>query len=577
MSGATVRIALGSLLALAGILVPSATLIEVLRVAPAELQGTLLLGADLFRGGLVLLGVLVVALARASLWKSDGLVATRQPDPEAKAVRPLLAVVLLAAAALRLYGLEAGLWYDEIVTYVKYARLPFGEIVSTYDTENQHPLYSILAHAAFSIFGESGWSLRLPAALFGVGSIWALYLLGREVGSRREGLLAAALLTVSYHHMWFSQNARGYTGLLFWTTLSSWVFLRALREGRPGLWLAYAATAALGVYTHMTMLFVMAGQLIAYGIALASRRRDGSRDRWTGLLLGFPLAGLLSLQLHALVLPQMVEAIRRTESVVPTWRRPLWTLLEFAQGLQIGFSGGAVAVGALLVCGAGLWSFWRTNPAVVQLLVLPPVIGGALVVAAGHHLWPRFFFFALGFAALVVVRGTTVLGGVAARLAPVASPRAAAVGTVLSLGLIAAAAVPMPKVYAPKQDFEGALVFVERGRQPGDAVVTVGLATFPYSRFYKTQWQTADSVEALEAIRSRALRTWVVYTLPAHLESVLPELMAGIQRDFSVLKAFGGTLRGGTVVVCRADGGLAGSGSPVVVVGARAAEASVNR
>ena len=73
--------------------------------------------------------------------------------------------------------------------------------------------------------------IATTGVLFGLASILALYLFGRQVTSASESLLAAALLTFSYHHVWFSQNARGYTGLLFWTLLSSWLLLRALRNG----------------------------------------------------------------------------------------------------------------------------------------------------------------------------------------------------------------------------------------------------------------------------------------------------------------------------------------------------------
>ena len=140
--------------------------------------------------------------------------------------------ILACAFALRLYKLDLGLWYDEVLTYVGYARMPFGEILTTYNNENQHFVFTLLAHACFVIFGEGAWALRLPGALFGVASIWALYLFARQVGSTRQALFAAALFTFSYHHIWFSQNARGYSGLLFWVLLSSYFLLRA-HAGRP--------------------------------------------------------------------------------------------------------------------------------------------------------------------------------------------------------------------------------------------------------------------------------------------------------------------------------------------------------
>ena len=79
----------------------------------------------------------------------------------------------------------------------------------------------MFANVFVTVLGESAWSIRLPAVLFGVASIPVLYALGERVTGTREALLACAILSVSYHHIWFSQNARGYTMLAFWTILST--------------------------------------------------------------------------------------------------------------------------------------------------------------------------------------------------------------------------------------------------------------------------------------------------------------------------------------------------------------------
>ena len=46
----------------------------------------------------------------------------------------ILTVILVTAFAARLYRLDAGLWVDEITTYITYARMPFGQIVSSYQS-----------------------------------------------------------------------------------------------------------------------------------------------------------------------------------------------------------------------------------------------------------------------------------------------------------------------------------------------------------------------------------------------------------------------------------------------------------
>ena len=120
-----------------------------------------------------------------------------------------LVLLLIISILARLYQLDSGIWLDEMTTYLTYARLPYAQIATTFKSENQHFLYSILAHASFSIFGESTWALRLPAVLFGVGSILGLYLFGRLVTQPLEALLACGLMAFSYHHLWFSQNRAG--------------------------------------------------------------------------------------------------------------------------------------------------------------------------------------------------------------------------------------------------------------------------------------------------------------------------------------------------------------------------------
>jgi len=553
MRPAKVTFVIGVLLILTGIFVPSSTLVHFLRTIPVGLREQLLLGAVLFKFGLGMFGLFLMIVSRMGIWKIEGQPIRRSSSFGGKKDLLILVAIILAALALRVYALNFGLWYDEIMTYVKYVKNPFGEILSTFDSQNQHPLYSLLAHVSFVAFGESTWALRLPAVVFGIGSIWALYLLGCQVSSVREALLSSTLLALSYHHIWFSQNARGYTGLLFWTVLSSWVFLRGLEEGRPRLWVSYAMMASLGVYTHMTMLFVILGHFVIYLVELFRRRKEVWQNKWVGFILGFCLSGLLTFQLHALVLPQLFAGTLGEKSTVTVWKHPLWTVVELAKGMQIGFAGSVVALLALVIFTAGVLSFVRTNPVLLQLLFIPAVVGAAVVIGMGHHLWPRFFFFTIGFGALITIRGGMVLGEGVSRLLRFQQSQWVPIGTTICAALVTASALSIPFVYAPKQDYRGALAFVEWNKQPEDAIVTVGLATIPYKRFYKVDWELAETVDALNAIRFRARRTWLLYTLPLHLQSVHPHIMDLIRNDFRVVKRFDGTLRGGTIFVCRSD------------------------
>ena len=108
-------------------------MIHSLRVPPPHLLDQLLLGATLFKIGLVILGLVVIAYARCT-WRSGPESPALTSASRGKYILVILAAILFAAGALRLYRLDSGLWHDEIVTYVKYAKIPFGEILSTYDS-----------------------------------------------------------------------------------------------------------------------------------------------------------------------------------------------------------------------------------------------------------------------------------------------------------------------------------------------------------------------------------------------------------------------------------------------------------
>src|SRR5207248_7603020 len=113
-------------------------------------------------------------------------------------------------------------------------------------------------------------------------------------------------------------------------------------------------------------------------------------------------------QLYALVLPQFVTGAVGEQSVVSEWKTPLWTVLEIAHSFEASLSGGLlVLVAGAAVLGLGVISFARDGrqQVVLQLLVIPCLLCAGVNVALGHHLWPRFFFFAAGFGVLVAVRG----------------------------------------------------------------------------------------------------------------------------------------------------------------------------
>ena len=471
-----------------------------------------------------------------------------------------LAVLVIAAAALRLYKLETGLWYDEIVTLLESVRPPLREIVSHFPGDNNHPLYSVLAHFSVSLFGESPWALRLPSALFGIASIPALYLLGTVATNRLEAGAAASILTVSYHHIWFSQNARGYTLLLFCVVVATLALIRWFDTGRRAFLVLYAIATAAGAYAHLTMVLVSLSHAAACAVdALARGRTSRARAEAPALAKAFAGSAALTLLCYAPTLPAVgvVFAVEADASSAASAAAPVWTALMSAlSGLQVGFGAlwGIVIGGAIFVAGA--WSYFRQRPLVILLFLLPLVATVLVPLAMQRPIRPRFVFFAIGFGLLVIVRGAAWIGAAVARRAdPAVQPHR---GAQLAVALVTLAAVALsvrslPYGYRyPKQDYAQAVSLVERLKSPRDAVAVVGDGgTIPVVKYLGRSWQRVDHESSLRAMGVRGERVWVVYTFPSAIETGSPGLWTMLQNECTVAGEFEGTVADGTITVRR--------------------------
>ncbi|MCB9882519.1 MAG: glycosyltransferase family 39 protein [Planctomycetes bacterium] len=323
--------------------------------------------------------------------------------------RSLLVALVVSAFVMRLVGLDRGLWYDEAWMHVDLIRdKPLTYALRNFPSDNHHPLYTILAWCSVQLFGEHTFALRLPAVLFGALSVGMLYVFAAARTRHGEALLAALCLLVSHHHLSASQDARGYTALLFFTLLSSHLFLRMLARSDRRTWCAYGVSLALTTFVHLTGVYVAIAHALLYLGAL--RKDSGLRRsplRRTAPLYGFVLALLLSSFLHALFLPEMYAFFTeaRPERAPFDWRKAEWMWEAIVSSLGVS---APVAYALLALAGAflaiGLVSTWRSDRAIVWLLVLPALASVFFLFVLERNLWPRFFLNLAGFGLMIAAR-----------------------------------------------------------------------------------------------------------------------------------------------------------------------------
>lgn len=440
-----------------------------------------------------------------------------------------LAALVASAGILRVIHLEAGLWLDEINTLTDYVRLPWTAIVSTYQSQNNHPLYSLLARGSWLAAGQADWAIRIPAVAFGVASLWATWLVLRAFATAREAWLTTSLLAVSYHHVWFSQNARGYTALMLFSVLGTGVLHRVLtgtsRAPLRDAWL-YAVILALAVYTHLTAALIAVGHLAAVVVPQPGVPREVANGRRGYALVSLVLAALLSVAMYAMVLPQVAKVVLTPtmHGVEVEWTRLDWMLGEAFRAMAGAIPGGAfLVVAAGVVVAVGVVNLWSERPVRVALMLGPVAVTLVGILALRHNLWPRFFFFAAPFLVLPAFRG----GFTIARRLGAIGERLATAGAVL---VVVASATTVPRAWGPKQDFPAATRLVEEARRPSDGIATLDISAVLEEQYLEIPGaERVGTLEDLRALEARHPRTIVLYTFPVRLRAIAPLVMARLE------------------------------------------------
>lgn len=482
-----------------------------------------------------------------------------------------LSFILITAVILRCINLNAGLWYDEILTLVHFIRLPILELLSTYTSLNNHILYSLEAKATIALFGENAIGIRLPAVAFGVGSIAALWWLASSLLTKWEVRFTTLLLAVSYHHIWFSQNARGYTGLLFWGIVATLIFIRCIDKPSKRLFVAYAFTFAAAMYTHLSAGFLFASHAIAYvGLNVLSRISRAYSitipiRNYAGFsslmpLLGLGLGAIFVLVLYSPVIPSIFDNIQNMvqqspgQAVVSEWKNPLWTLLDIIRNLrELGF---VVGIGLPIVFVfflIGLWNLFRLNTVLAMIIVIHIPLTLLILLLLSFRIWPRYFFIDLAFVFLCLVHGvfhaTNFLAKIV-RYLPNKSESGNYIGIFACSIAVLCSLLLLPTNYKyPKQDFQGAKEFITENSKINDSIASFGLASLAFSSYYSPDWTIIKSRNELENLIEISDRTWLVYSFPTHTSRKFPGIMELISSNFDLVANLPGTLGDGNVLI----------------------------
>jgi 4-amino-4-deoxy-L-arabinose transferase-like glycosyltransferase len=189
--------------------------------------------------------------------------------------------------------------HDEVITVMRVIPGSLGDVLHAVKaSESNPPLYYVLAWAWAKVFGSGEIGVRSLTALFGAATVPVGYLIARQLADRRAGLILAALVVVNPMLIWYSQEARSYALLVFFTALSLYFFLRALDTGRGRDLALWALTSALALCSHYFAAFAIGIEALWLLVALRSRWRLVLPALGAVALVGVALLPLITAQVN---------------------------------------------------------------------------------------------------------------------------------------------------------------------------------------------------------------------------------------------------------------------------------------
>lgn len=396
----------------------------------------------------------------------------------------IVAALTVLALLLRIYHLgrkplNGG---DEPYTFAL-SQHPFGEMFELFRFEANGTLYSVLLWPLAQL-GESEELIRTPALIFGVLAVPAVWWAGRELGVRRAGLIAAALMAVSPIAVFYSQYGRPFSMLICLASVTFASLALALRTGERRWWAAHVVALAATGYANA---LAPIGLVCAQGAWIAYERREDLRrylaSVGVALLLCVPLiAGLLIARsrrdpLFWLEAPGLGSLYNLAGQVASGFR--IW-LPAFA---LVALVVAAVALGVLLRGGL------RPDGKIGNLLGVPPVLWAwALVPIAVPFLiaqvepvfWPAYVMGTLPGILLVI---SVLLTRLSRRFL------AGALASLLALGLLATGVQANRDI---DETWRSTLTWIDREWRDGDKLLVDSISTFPVISYYLPQYRAPN-------------------------------------------------------------------------------------
>jgi 4-amino-4-deoxy-L-arabinose transferase-like glycosyltransferase len=424
----------------------------------------------------------------------------------------VLLVLIGIGVFLRFYHLGFNsLWLDESLTYYNAKNSFIGMWNATWNmtinTEYNPPLFFWIEHVMLQ-FGTSESVLRFIPAIFGIATIPLVYVIGKEISDKNVGVVAAAFVAFNPFHIYYSQEARVYTMMVFLVGLAFLFLMRGIKERNTASWVWLGISSALAFWAHYYALIPIciffAFAYVYTWVRFRKVKQDFKRISYgllTFIITGIPLFIV------------MVRTYFKMASTPPTWgyhgfKYVTDTLLQISAGnvYIMYFFLGLFCIGAVVLFRQDKGKFLL----LLAFLIIPLAVTGVLsykISLASRYLLYLLPGYLVGIAIsckaiLTFIRSKYVIYGF----------------IVLSMLLLIPYSINYYTKFS-KQDWHGVSNYLQEMAKSQDYVVLIpSYVHLPFDYYYHSQSRKvtefqADTVDKLEQIRSSSENNSIYYVV----------------------------------------------------------------
>jgi uncharacterized membrane protein len=407
---------------------------------------------------------------------------------KARQLAELAGILALGIVARILLAAYRSMWFDEAFSW-RVAQFPVTEMCKRIVSgDNSPPLFFVLLKIWVWFFGDSLFIMRLLSIYLGGVTMGAAYLFWIEAFGReraRFGLLAAFLIAISSSQVRWGAEVRMYALGTAIAVLTSWMLLRALRNGGRSiaLWIQYAVFCLAFAYTHYYAFFTLAAHGCYIFTSLVIRAASGTERaavcraaRNSLLATGFVVACFTPWSAKLLQQRQQVGREFWNQSIdgasvpaaiyhlflePPRFERP-----GHVPSMLAGVALTIICLAAIMVC------LHRPAPGdylVVMCASLPFALAMAVSVSGRSIFFYRYLLFSHVFILIAIARAVSKF--------PTPAARPLAVSLLMGMSVFAWRSWSVVDVLG-RPGLRAAVEFIERERGPDDVVLACAPAFY---------------------------------------------------------------------------------------------------